>query len=171
MFLFDLLPNHEGPKIIAALEVWTQLRETVNKVANHSPLLQDSVPFRGLAGDARHVAEVNTEYFGVRHATEFVWPVLLIQAAMLRQSLAFFVHDKNDQAITYALEAVIEKALLEDFDAYAKDIIDAWQTVDINRFTEQRNIDEIAKPYFGWNKAQRAEHLNTLIGMPGWLED
>lgn len=170
MFLYELLPDREGPRLIAAKEVWAQLRETVCQVANGSPILEDNEPFQGLGYDASKAQPIQVECFGERHYADFSWPALLIQAAMLRQSLAFLVHSKDDQAITYALEAVIEKALAEDFETYAPAIIHAWKTVDVSRFTQQRNINEIIAPYFTWSPEQRAEHLESMVGMPGWLE-
>src|SRR3546814_19045701 len=47
---------------------------------------------------------------GTRYGVQILWPVLLVQHRMLRVSLGYLDHAKRHQAITYALEAVIERS-------------------------------------------------------------
>ena len=57
----------------------------------------------------------HSEEIGIRYGVRILWPVLLLQHRMLRSSLAYLNHTAKTQAIAYALEAIIEEALLEDF--------------------------------------------------------
>src|SRR3546814_8328701 len=67
---------------------------------------------------------------GTRYGVQILWPVLLVQHRMLRVSLGYLDHAKRHQAITYALEAVIEEGLREDFGSQGQAVIDLWQRLD-----------------------------------------
>jgi len=54
----------------------------------------------------------------------------MLQQRLLRQSLAFLSHTSKTQSIAYALEAIVEDALLEDFGAQAGPIINLWRRLD-----------------------------------------
>lgn len=43
-----------------------------------------------------------------RYGVEILWPVLLLQTRMLRQSLAYIHNTKWQQAVAYNLEAIVE---------------------------------------------------------------
>jgi hypothetical protein len=109
-------------------------------VNDRSPVIIDKEgSFLGLAYDVRKAFERQREVIqppkhfeeiGVRYGVQILWPVLLQQQRLLRQSLAFLSHTAKTQAITYALEAVIEDALREDFGAQSEHIIGLWQRLD-----------------------------------------
>ena len=80
---------------------------------------------RGILEPPEHYEEM-----GIRYGVKILWPVLLLQQRMLRCSLGYLDHAAKTQAIAYALEAIIEEALLEDFQAQGKDVITGWQRVD-----------------------------------------
>ena len=67
----------------------------------------------------KHFKEID-----VRYGVQILWPVLMLQHRLLRQSLAFLNHTAKTQAITYVLEAVIEDGLRDDFGTQAAHIID-----------------------------------------------
>ncbi|MDR1349795.1 MAG: hypothetical protein LBJ59_03240 [Zoogloeaceae bacterium] len=130
MFEYELKKDHYGPVLIADSTTFSALRKVVKDVADRSPLLSDedrANVLRGLAHDARKACERQPPSSqpepGVRYGVDTQWPVLLIQQRVLRQSLAYMDHSKLHQAMTYALESVIEDSLREDFggDAEAGD--------------------------------------------------
>jgi hypothetical protein len=133
---YQLLKNHAGILLVGDYHSLTELHEVVHDVNDRSPLLlQDDGPFLGLACDARKAYEQQREILqppegfeeiGVRYGIEILWPVLLVQHRMLRVSLGYLDHSRRHQAITYALEAVIEEALREDFGTQGQTIIDHW---------------------------------------------
>lgn len=164
MFMYELRPEHLGPKLIAATELWVGLKSTVNDVAECSPLLEhgdDGNDFQGLAYAARHTDTMEHE-LGPRDSVELSWPTLLAQASMLRQSLAYIDHGKDAQAITYALEAVIEKALKDDFGDRAAEILSAWQHVDSSRFSDGSEFSRVCDEYEDCPADERFEQLVYL---------
>jgi hypothetical protein len=83
---------------------------------------------------------------------------------MLRVSLECINHSKWHQAITYALEAVVEEALKEDFGAKAQEIICRQQNLGAQEAAELlRALDEITETYEVWNAKQRERHLRELL--------
>ncbi|WFS25164.1 DUF6904 family protein [Rhizobium rhododendri] len=107
----------------------TWLHEVVHDVNDRSPLVNDKEgSFLGLAYDVRKAyvrqREIlqppkHLEEIGVRYGVQILWPVLMLQQRLLRQSLALLDHKAKTQAIAYALEAVIEEGLRADFGAQA----------------------------------------------------
>lgn len=95
----------------------------------HSPIVKDKQrSFLGLAYDGRRAYERQRQIIqppnifkeiGVRYGVRILWPVLWLQHRLLRRSLAFLGDQAKSQAITYALEAVIDDALRENFGAQA----------------------------------------------------
>lgn len=137
MLSYTLLKNHAGILLVGDYTSLTWLHEVVHDVNDRSPLVIDKEgSFLGLAYDVRKAFERQRELIqppkhfeeiGVRYGVQILWPVLMLQQRLFRQSLAFLNHTAKTQAITYALEAVIEDALREDFGAQAENIIALWQ--------------------------------------------
>jgi hypothetical protein len=69
------------------------------------------------------------EEVGVRYGVKIPWAALLIQQRVLRASLGYLDHSAKTQAITYALEAIVEEAILEDFQVQGKDVIQGWKRI------------------------------------------
>lgn len=68
-----------------------------------------------MSGSVKLFSRLNIfEEIGVRYGVLILWPVLWLQHRLLRRSLAFLDDRAKSQAITYALEAVIDDALRED---------------------------------------------------------
>lgn len=112
----------------------TWLHEVIHDVNDRSPIVKDKEgSFLGLAYDVRKAYERQREVIrppkhfkeiDVRYGVQILWPVLMLQHRLLRQSLAFLNHTAKTQAITYVLEAVIEDGLRDDFGTQAAHIID-----------------------------------------------
>ncbi|MFA1627014.1 hypothetical protein ACDY96_31080 [Rhizobium mongolense] len=140
MLSYSLLKNHAGILLIGDYTSLSWLHEVIHDVNDRSPLVKDKEgAFLGLAYDVRKALEQQREILqppqhfeeiGLRYGVKILWPVLLLQHRLLRLSLAFLSHSAKTQSITYALEAIIEEALLEDFGAQAKRAIDLWQRLD-----------------------------------------
>lgn len=68
-----------------------------------------------MSGSVKLFSRLNIfEEIGVRYGVRILWPVLWLQHRLLKRSLAFLDDRAKSQAITYALEAVIDDALRED---------------------------------------------------------
>jgi len=100
---------------------------------------------------------------GARYGVKILWPVLLLQHRMLRLSLAFLSHSATTQAITYALEGIIEEALREDCGAQAESVIALWRRLD----PAQPEVFEMLRSrgaiFSSWTKAQRKTNFLELL--------
>ncbi|APO72864.1 hypothetical protein IE4872_PD02355 (plasmid) [Rhizobium gallicum] len=173
MLSYGLLKNHAGILLAGDHTSLTWLHEVVHDVNDRSPLVIDKEgSFLGLAYDVRKAFERQREVIqppkhfeeiGVRYGVQILWPVLLLQQRLLRQSLAFLSHTAKTQSITYALEAVIEDALREDFGVQAERIIDLWQRLDPAQPEVFDMIDSRGGIYCSWTKAQRKAGFAQLL--------
>lgn len=173
MLSYSLLKNHAGIMLVGDYTSLTWLHEVVHDVNDRSPLVVDKEgSFLGLAYDVRKALERQREVIqppkhfeeiGVRYGVQIIWPVLLLQQRLLRQSLAFLSHTAKTQSITYALEAIIEDALREDFGAQAERIIDLWQRLDPAKPEVFDMIDSRGGIFCSWTKAQRKARFAQLL--------
>jgi hypothetical protein len=173
MLSYSLLKNHAGILLVGDHTSLTWLHEVVHEVNDRSPIIIDKEgSFLGLAYDVRKAFERQREVIqppkhfeeiGVRYGVQILWPVLLLQQRLLRQSLAFLSHTAKTQAITYALEAVIEDALREDFGAQSERIIDLWRRLDPAQHEVFDMIDSRGGIFCSWTKGQRKSGFAQLL--------
>jgi len=173
MLSYTLLKNHAGILLIGDYSSLTWLHEVVHDVNDRSPLVIDKEgAFLGLAYDLRKAFERQREVIqppkhfeeiGIRYGVQILWPVLMLQQRLLRQSLAFLNHTAKTQAITYALEAVIEDGLREDFGAQAGHIIDLWQRLDPAQSQVFAMMNSRGGIFCSWTKAQRKAGFAHLL--------
>lgn len=173
MLSYSLLKNHAGIMLIGDYTSLRWLQEVVHDVNERSPFVRDKEGlFLALAYDARKAYERQRDIFepnehyeeiGVRYGVRILWPVLLLQQRMLRSSLAYLSHTAKTQAIAYALEAIIEEALLEDFQAQGKDIITAWQRVNPAYPDVFDMLDGRGGLFCSWTKAERKRKFLQLL--------
>ena len=173
MLSYSLLKNHAGILLVGDYTSLSWLHEVVHDVNERSPIVKDKEgSFLGLAYDVRKAYERQREVIqppkhfeeiGVRYGVQILWPVLLLQQRLLRQSLAFLSHTAKTQSITYALEAIIEDALREDFGAQAERIIDHWQRLDPAQPEVFDMIDSRGGIFCSWTKAQRKAGFAQLL--------
>lgn len=173
MLSYSLLKNHAGILLIGDYSSLTWLHEVVYDVNDRSPIVIDKEgSFLGLAYDVRKAFERQREIIpppkhyeeiGVRYGVQILWPVLMLQQRLLRQSLAFLNHTAKTQAITYGLEAVIEEALREDFGAQAGHIIDLWQRLDPAQSEVFDMMNSRGGIFCSWTKAQRKAGFAQLL--------
>ena len=173
MLAYSLLKNHAGILLIGDYTSLTWLHEVVHDVNEHSPIVRDKEgSFLGLAYDVRKAYERQREVIqppkhfeeiGIRYGVQILWPVLMLQQRLLRQSLAFLNQASKTQAIAYALEAVIEDALREDFGAQAGHIIDLWQRLDPAQAEVFDMINSRGGIFCSWTKVQRKARFAQLL--------
>jgi hypothetical protein len=173
MLSFQLLKNHAGLLLVGDYTSLRCLHEVVHQVNDRSPLIkEEDGPFLGLAFDVRKAYELQREVLpapehyaevGTRYGVQILWPVLLVQQRMLRISLAYLDHSRWHQAATYALEAVIEDALKEDFGTQAQNVIDYWQRIDPTHPSTFEKLDSRAAIFCSWTKAERKRRFSMLL--------
>lgn len=180
MLSYQLLKNHGGLLLIGDYTSLRWLHEVVHDVNDRSPLITDEDgPFLGLAYDLRKAYERQREIvhpprhyeeMGVRYGVQILWPVVLLQQRMLRVSLAYLDHGKRHQAITYALEAVVEEGLREDFGSKARTVVELWQRLDPRHPNTFEKLHSRGAIFCSWTKTERKHRLAALLASfdPGY---
>ena len=173
MLRYKLLKNHGGITLIGDYDSLNVLHEIVHDVNKRSPIIRNKEgSFLGLAYDVRKAFERQREIYeppkfepevGVMYGVQILWPVLLVQHRMLRQSLAFIDSTKKHQAITYALEWVIENALEDDFGLNAPAIKEQWNRIDTTDSYPEKHLISRGGLFSSWSKAQRAKLTANLL--------
>lgn len=120
MLDFELTPHHAGLRLWGDAVGLERLYALVHRLVADSPLIEDKEGFvLGFAYDLRKAFEGQraqldrVDRLGHRYrlyGVEILWPVLLIQAALLRAALGGLPSNRLDQAVLYELEHVIESA-------------------------------------------------------------
>ncbi|MCM1513254.1 MAG: hypothetical protein NC112_09145 [Oxalobacter formigenes] len=179
MLSYNLLKKHAGLLLIGDYTTLSLLRETLLDVASRAPELQGKDAFLSLAYDARKAYEKKRQILqppealpelGVRYGVEVYWPSLLVISRLLRRSLAYIDHSKHHQTITYALEAVIEDGLKDDFGLNAPEVIDMWRWIDDPSLLDR--LDEILEKFISWGARERKNQLVSLLRTsPSWMRD
>ena len=173
MFDYKLLKNHAGILLCGDYNMLRSLREVVYEVNDKSAIIKDKEGFFiGLAYDARKAHEGKRQVLkppaqmpeiGVRFGVEILWPVLLVQCRMLRTSLALFDSSKRQQAITYALEDVIEEAIEEVFGSDAKLVLERWYRIDPSHSWPEEKLISRGAQFCKWTGAQRRAKFSGLL--------
>ena len=175
MLTYQLLKNHAGLLLAGDYQSLRSLRDIVVDVNNRSPIIRDKEgSFLGLAYDLRKAYEGQRKVveppegypeIGPRFGVEIVWPALLWQCRALRASMAFINTSKHMQAHAYALEAVIEDGLREDFGADIGDsIIAEFERLDPASPGSEDALITRGAVFCSWTKAQRKKGVVGLVG-------
>ncbi|MER9484228.1 hypothetical protein NKI74_33900 [Mesorhizobium sp. M0494] len=174
MLSCSLLRNHAG----ILLTDYTSLRwlhDTVHAVNERSPLVKDKEKeglFLNLAYDVRKAYEQqreilqppeNFEEVVIPYGVQIIWPAILLQQKMIRTSLGYFDHSRSDQAVAYALEAILDEALKEDFGPQAGGIIDQWNRINLAYRDVFEQLYTRAALFSSWTKSQRKRQFADLL--------
>ena len=120
MLEFELTPKHAGLKLWGDRAALERLHGFVHRVVEESEVIVDKEGFvLGLAYDVRKAFEgqrsvstrsqYNDELCRI-YGVEVLWPVILIQTALLRHAMGFMPANRLDQSIMYELEYVVESS-------------------------------------------------------------
>ncbi|MBB6414388.1 DUF6904 family protein [Mesorhizobium sangaii] len=173
MLTYRLLKNHAGILLIGDSTSLRWLHEVVHGVNERSPLVGDKEGmFLGLAYDARKAYErqreiiqppAHYEEMGIRYGIQLLWPVLLLQQRTLWPSLTYLDHSAKTQAVAYALEAIIEEALQQDFTTQGKDAIALWQRFNPAQLDVFDKLQSRGAIFCSWTKAERKRNFLQLL--------
>jgi hypothetical protein len=178
MLSYQLLDDCEGLMLIGDHSSMALLREIALDVDRRSPLScnkVDGTALSSLAYDVRKAYEHQREVFpppqgfehtGVMCGVGIIWPALLAQQRLLRMSLGYIDHGKRHQAITYALEAVVEDGLKE---AFGDDASSIMKQLDVMLPDELDGLVDHGEKFLAWDAVQRKRHLIDLL-VPGWIK-
>jgi hypothetical protein len=133
MLEYQLTPHHAGVALWGDFGTLERLHGLIHRIVENSGHIEDKEGFvLGLAYDIRKAYEgqrsqdYRYDYNDDRcriYGVEILWPVLLVQIGMLRQSMAFIPTNKLDQAIMFELEYVVESAVRAAMPIMAEDVI------------------------------------------------
>lgn len=174
MLTYTLLKNHAGVLLTGDYQTLKSLHEVIHDVNERSPLVKNKEgSFLGLAYDLRKAYEGQRRTLktpegypeiGPRFGVEVLWPVLLWQSRALRTSMAFIDTTKHMQAHAYALEAVIEAALRDDFGGdIGANVIAEWERIDPAHPYSEEVLGSRGAVFCSWTKAKRKSGIVGLV--------
>jgi hypothetical protein len=169
----ELLKNHEGALILGGTYDFRAFHELIHDVNERSPLIRDREGlFLALAYDFRKAFE-GRRYIrkpksreGVESGVvgfEILWPTLLVQCRMLRESLGFIDTTKWHQVLAYSLEALIEDGLKLDFPAISTNIHRAYRALDPTHPCLESKASTRIEHWYHWSKKDRTTRFVELL--------
>lgn len=125
MLRYELTPNNAGFVLWGDSAALDELHQLIHYIVEESPLIEIKDGFiLSLAYDIRKAREGcrRTEQHQFEgqdtyqlYGVELLWPLVLLQMAILRRSMAYVQTDKKQLSVMYATEYVLESALAELF--------------------------------------------------------
>jgi hypothetical protein len=173
MFSYHLLKNNAGLLLIGDYTSLRALHEVIRDINERSPLIKDREGlFLSLAYDIRKAYELQREILkapqgyeemGPRYGVQQLLPVIMLQHRMMRVSLGYFDHSKMHQAMTYALEQILEDAIRAIFKDDAQRIIDRWQWINVADSGVFDLLYGRTGLFCSWTKSERRKRFLNLL--------
>jgi hypothetical protein len=179
MLSYDLTEGYAGPVLIGEYSPFIQLHEVMVEINDRSDFLHSYESFIDFSYDVKHASEGNLKIIhpsagskneGVRYGVKMSWPVLLMEARMLRVALGYVDHSKWHQAVTWTLEAVIEDALRDDFKEEAENILRRLTGLNWMPSSKSDTIKDVFCMYDSWPPSKRKKELARLLCF-GWANN
>jgi hypothetical protein len=121
MFRFELTPKNGGIVFWGDSASLNELYEFIHYIVDESPLIKNKEGFMlALAYDIRKALEGRrrTREYLYDHSdpyqlygVELLWPLVLLQAAIIRNSMGYIDTDKAKLSVMYSFEFILESAL------------------------------------------------------------
>jgi len=125
MLRYELTPNNAGFVLWGDSAALDELHRLIHYIVEESPLIEIKDGFiLSFAYDIRKAREgcrraEQHQYEGQdtyqQYGVELLWPLVLLQAAILRRAMAYIQTDKKQLSVMYAFEYVLESALADLF--------------------------------------------------------
>jgi hypothetical protein len=165
------LKNHAGILIIGDYTSLRWMHEALHEANDNSALIEDKDESQiiTLAYEVRKAYEQQRETInpsplfpeiGIRFGFRSTWPLIMFQSKLFRESLGFFDSSKKQQAAAFALEALIEEGLKQQFVSKGDEIISWWRSMDLLDFNSLHCRNAI---FCSWSKSERKRLLGPLI--------
>jgi hypothetical protein len=123
MLRYELTPNNAGFVLWGDSVALDELHWLIHYIVEESPLIEIKDGFiLSLAYDIRKAREgcrraEQHQYEGQDtyqlYGVELLWPLVLLQVAILRRSMAYVQTDKKQLSVMYAFEYIVESALAD----------------------------------------------------------
>jgi hypothetical protein len=170
MLEFKLTRHHAGLVLWGDYAALERAYELVHRVVNESPVIEEKDGFAlGLAYDLRKAFEgqrskafrsnpdgSRCRIFGV----EILWPVILVQAGLLRQAMGFMPTNRLDQSIMFELEHVVESAVRSAAPGRADELLEWMRRVGLAPYSHLAAVLDSRCLYF--IECPPAKRLATL---------
>ncbi|MDI9279989.1 hypothetical protein QMZ65_22480 [Pantoea sp. EABMAA-21] len=174
MFRFDLTPNNAGIVFWGDKASLNELYECIHYIVDESPLIKNKEGFiLALAYDIRKAREGQrrteeylydfSETYQL-YGVELLWPLVLLQAAMLRISMSYIETDKSKLSVMYAFEFIIESALKQFSPDRFEEITRSAKNASNSDFDWiEDSIDSRCCYFINQSSENRKEQLNKIM--------
>ena len=174
MFRFDLTPNNAGIVFWGDKASLNELYECIHYIVDESPLIKNKEGFMlALAYDIRKAREGQrrTEEYLYDYSeayqlygVELLWPLVLLQASMLRISMSYIETDKLKLSVMYAFEFIIESALKQFSPDRFEDVIRSAKNASNSDFDWiEDSIDSRCCYFINQSPENRKQQLNQIM--------
>lgn len=174
MLRFELTPNNGGIVLWGDTASLNELYELVHYIVDESPLIKNKEGFMlALAYDIRKAREGQRrtdEYLYDYSETyqlygvELLWPLVLLQTAILRTSMSYIETDKAQLSVMYAFEFVLESALRQLVPERFEDVIKIVKNASNSDFDWlEDNIDSRCCYFIKLSSKDRKEKLDKIL--------
>ncbi|GKQ01411.1 hypothetical protein NUKP74_51130 [Klebsiella quasipneumoniae] len=155
MLRYELTPNNAGFILWGDSEALNELHELIHYIVDESPLIKVKDGFMlSLAYDIRKAREGN----------RLLWPLVLVQSSILRNSMGYIQTDKNQLSVMYAFEYLIESALTESERTTSNDIMLTVKYASDSDFNFiEDNIDSRCCYFISLSPEQRKKQLISIV--------
>jgi hypothetical protein len=182
MLDYELTRHGAGVRLWGDYGTLKRLHGVIHRLVEESHLIEEKDGFvLGLAYDIRKAYErqrsireqpESTDNPGTQYGVEVVWPLLLIQAGLLRHAMTYLPTGNLEQAVMYELEYVIESALRSAVPATAPDILHAAQRAVLTGYPAvSLKLDSRCIYFLKLGKRQRfAALLPVMQSFDDWYE-
>ncbi len=174
MFRFELTPNNGGIVLWGDTASLNELYELIHYIVDESPLIKNKDGFMlALAYDIRKAREGQrrTDEYLYDHSetyqlygVELLWPLVLLQAAIIRSSMSYIETDKAMLSVMYAFEFVLESALKQLVPDRFEDVIKTAKNASNSDFDWlEDNIDSRCCYFINLSSKDRKEKLDKIL--------
>lgn len=174
MLRFELTPNNAGIVLWGDTASLNELYELVHYIVGESPLIKNKDGFMlALAYDIRKAREGQRrtdEYLYDYSETyqlygvELLWPLVLLQAAILRGSMSYIDTDKAKLSVMYAFEFILESALKQLVPDRFEDVFRTAKSASNSDFDWlEDNIDSRCCYFINLSSKDRKEKLGKIL--------
>lgn len=174
MLRYDLTPNNAGIVLWGDSEALHELHTLIHTIVDESPVIKIKDGFMlALAYDVRKAREGQRreDQYQYEHkdsyqlyGVELLWPMVLIQTAILRNAMGYMETDKNQLSVMYAFEYLLESALKELMPAGSDAVLQAARfAADSDLMFVEDCIDSRCCYFIDLSPAQRKKQLTRIL--------
>ncbi|STV60953.1 Uncharacterised protein [Klebsiella pneumoniae] len=174
MLRYELTPNNAGFILWGDSEALNELHELIHYIVDESPLIKvkDGFMLSLAMIFVKHgkVIVVLSNISMIKHDTyklygvELLWPLVLVQSSILRNSMGYIQTDKNQLSVMYAFEYLIESALTESERTTSNDIMLTVKYASDSDFNFiEDNIDSRCCYFISLSPEQRKKQLISIV--------